>query len=120
LITALICSTGKLQMLCRAGGSCERSLAISNTDEAAVDGAAAGDDDGVSAAATDGSAAHNDHGPRRAGIPAAAGRQPPWVRRRSLQRSTGRPRKIFAYVLHKNRNRIIDSPMHYPAIKTRV
>src|SRR5471030_156955 len=92
-------------MPCRRRASWGRSLAISITDEAAADAAAAADDGGVSAVATDGSAARNDHGPRRAGIPAGAGLQPPWVRRHSLRRSTTRPREIFAYVLHKNTNR---------------
>jgi len=82
ILTAWICSTGKPLILCRARRFWERSLAISNTDEAVAGGAAAGDDDGVSAAATDGSAARSDHGPRRADIPAGAARQPPWVRQR--------------------------------------
>jgi len=83
-------------MLCRERGSCQRSLAISNIDEAAADAAAADDDDGVSAAATDGSDARSDHEPRRADIPAGAERRPPWEWRHSLQRSTRRPREIFA------------------------
>jgi hypothetical protein len=99
--------TGKpLMLLYRARGSLGHSVAMSNTDEAAADALAAGDDDGVSAVATDGSAARNDHEPRRAGIPAGAGPQPPWAWPPPLQRSTRRPREIFAYVLQKNMNRI--------------
>jgi len=79
-------------------GAADRRLARPqrfNTAEEAAGTAAAGDDDSVWAA-TDGNAAHNVHGPRRAGIPAGAVRQPPMEWRRLPQRSTRRPREIFA------------------------
>ena len=66
-----------------------------NTGKEAAGAAAAGDDDGVWAAMV-GNAAHNDHGPRRAGILAGAVRQPPMEWRCLPQRSTRRPREIFA------------------------
>jgi len=92
--------------------------ALFSIGEEAADGAADDDDgDGVSAAATDGSAAHSAHGPRRAGIPSGAVRQPPMERRRLLQPPTRRPRKIFAYLLHKNMDRTVARQWHYPGDK---
>jgi hypothetical protein len=84
-----LCREGELPERLRAdcaGPACPR---IFNTGEEVAD------DDGVSAA-TDGSAVRNVHGPRLAGIPAEAVRQPPTERQHLLQRSTKRPREIFA------------------------